>query len=110
MKLVKCQVCGLVLAEDELHEHCPKCNAPKEKFDVLSDEDAAKIERSEFTNGLHLELIKLCREIEDLATSGIEDALDPACVKVFKKAKADAFMIRRMCKAELAGHVSKGKW
>jgi rubredoxin len=109
-KLVKCQVCGLIMEEDKLHDACPKCNAPKEKFDVLADDAAEKVFRSEYTNDLHMRLINYCNKIEALAEAGIDDNLDPACVKLFKKAKEEAILIKQISKAELAGHMNKGKW
>jgi len=109
-KMVKCQVCGLVFEADHLGESCPKCNAPKEKFTELTVEEAEKSLRSTFTNQLHMKMITLCKEIDDLADLGIEDALDPACVKLFSKAKKEALLITQMARAELAGHMNKGKW
>ncbi|HAW70835.1 MAG TPA: rubredoxin, partial [Firmicutes bacterium] len=41
---------------------------------------------------------------------GIEDQLDPPCVQLFEKAAAEAHQIQQMVKAELQGHMNKGKW
>lgn len=109
-KLYRCEVCGLILEEGQLEDHCPKCGQPKEKFHEMAAEDAEKVLRSEKTNDLHAELIKLCVKLEALADAGIEDNLDPSCAKIFTRAKANAKLLHQLAKAEVAGHVSKGKW
>jgi rubredoxin len=109
-KLVKCSVCGYVCEENKLGTNCPKCGAPKEKFEVLSDEAADKIINSDRTNDIHMDMINLCMAIESLGDEGEEIALDPNCVSVFKKAQDMAWELKQMCKAELAAHMSKGKW
>jgi len=48
--------------------------------------------------------------LEALADAGIEDNLDPSCVNIFKRAKANANFLRRLARAEIAGHIAKGKW
>lgn len=110
MKLFKCEVCGFVYEAEEALEACPKCGAPKEKHIELSDEDAAKIYNSDETNDIHMELINLAAAMIELAERGIEIDLDPACVKVFEKTIASAWNIKGQCKAELQGHMKKGKW
>ena len=106
----KCGVCGYLYDGDEAHEQCPKCGAPKEKFGKLSDEEAQLVERSRLTNGLHMKLATLMSEVLCVAEQGIEDDLDPPCVAIFTKAKECAWAIRQMVKAEIQGHVGKGKW
>ena len=107
--LVKCSVCGYV-HEGDAPQACPKCGAPADKFLALSEEDAEKIYRSDYTNSLHMELIALADQIIDISLEGIEDNLDPNCLSVFEKAKNTAWTMKQMSKAELAGHMSKGKW
>ena len=108
--LVKCEVCGLIHEADAMGEKCPKCGAPKEKFIPLSEEEAEKVTRSQKTNDLHAKLIDLMRKVEEISDCGIEDNLDPGCVKIFKEAKEAALMFKRKSMAELAGHVGKGKY
>jgi len=108
--LWKCSVCGYVYKGDEAPEKCPKCGAPKEKFVVLSDEDAKKIFDSDRTNDIHMEIIQLAMRIKDLAKEGIEINLDPPCVSLFKQARDEAWTIKQRSKAEIASHVGKGKW
>jgi rubredoxin len=110
MKMFKCQVCNYIHTGDEAPERCPKCGAPREKFIELNEEEATKVSRSEFTNGLHMELYNVLQEVEDIAEAGIEDDLDPACVVIFKKSKEQAIVLRKMIAAELEIHMNKGKW
>ncbi|HAM62282.1 MAG: rubredoxin [Firmicutes bacterium GWF2_51_9] len=109
-KLYRCEVCGIILEEDQLEDHCPKCNAPREKFSEVSAETAEKITRSEFTNDLHADLIHLCVKLEKLAEAGIADNLDPSCVKIFTRTKKYAKLLKQLAKAEIQGHISKEKW
>ena len=108
--MYKCTVCGYIYEGEAAPEICPKCGAPKEKFEKLDEAITDKIVRSRFTNDLHLELKTLMDTVIDVAEAGIEDDLDPGCVKVFKDAKAAAIEIGQKVKAELAGHMKKGKW
>ncbi len=108
--LWKCAVCGFMWEGLEAPEKCPKCGAPKEKFSSLSGEEAQKVYASDRTNDIHMEIITLAMRIEALAKEGIELDLDPPCVQLFKKAKEEARIIKQRSKAEIAGHLSKGKW
>ena len=105
-----CEVCGYLHDGAEPPEVCPKCGAPREKFTALSTEEAGLIERSRFTNSLHMELHRHLRIVADLAAKGIADQLDPPCVKIFSLAKEDAETLERMVRAEIRSHVGKGKW
>jgi hypothetical protein len=49
-------------------------------------------------------------KIKDLAKEGIEINLDPPCVALFQQAHDEAWVIKQRSKAEIAGHVSRGKW
>ena len=108
--LWKCSVCGFMHEGPEAPETCPKCGAPKEKFAVLPEEDARKVYASDRTNDIHMEIIDLAMKITELAKEGIKLNLDPPCVGVFTKAKDEAWVIKQRSKAELAGHMTKGKW
>jgi len=108
--LWKCTVCGYMHEGDNPPEACPKCGAPAEKFTALTDEEAQKVYASDRTNDIHMEIIELAMKMKDLAKEGIEINLDPPCVAAFEKAKHEAWVIKQRSKAELAGHMSKGKW
>ncbi len=110
MKLFKCSVCGYVHEGNDAPDFCPKCNAPKEKFVELSQEDADKIYKSDRTNDIHMKLIALTGKIGALCEEGIQLNLDPGCVAAFEKAKNEAWVIKQRCKAELETHMKKGKW
>lgn len=110
MKLWKCTVCGYVHEGEEAPDKCPKCGMSKDKFVELSGEDADKIYKSDRTNDIHMELIGLAKQIAQLSEEGIKLNLDPACVAAFEQAKNEAWVIKQRCKAELEGHMKKGKW
>lgn len=108
--LWKCSVCGFLHEGDDAPEKCPKCGAPKKKFSVLSEEDAKKVYDSDRTNDIHMEIINLAMKIKDLAKEGIDINLDPPCVALFKQALAESWIIKQRSKAEIAGHLTRGKW
>lgn len=108
--LWKCSACGFVYEGKEAPENCSKCEAPKEKFSLLSEEDAKKIYVSDRTNDIHMEIVTLAMRIEALAKEGIELNLDPPCVQLSNKAKDEAWIIKQRSKAEIEAHLSKGKW
>lgn len=106
----KCSVCGYVHKGAEAPEKCPKCKAASDKFVKLTEEQESLITKSSRTNDLHMELCQLMDSIILLSEEGIDLNLDPGCVNVFKKALQEAEVIKAFSKAEIAGHVSKGKW
>jgi rubredoxin len=106
----RCTVCGYLQDGAEAPENCPKCGAPREKFAVVSVEEADLIERSRVTNSLHMELHRHLRIVADLAARGIADKLDQPCVTIFTRAKEEAETLERMVRAEIRSHVGKGKW
>ncbi len=110
MKFYRCEVCGLILEESQLEDYCPKCGAPREKFAELDPETAEKHVRSEFTNDLHVHLIRLCEKLNHVAEAGISDNLDPSCVKIFVRAKTYSKLLKQLSKAEIASHIAKAKW
>ena len=110
MTLWKCQVCAMMVEGENSPAVCPKCGAPAEKFTKMTDEEVKKVESSDRTNDIHMQLIGLAMEIAKLTEEGIVINLDPPCVSVFTKARDEAWIIKQRSKAELAGHVSKGKW
>lgn len=108
--LWKCSVCGFVHEGSDAPEKCPKCGSLKEKYSVLSEEDAKKVYDSDRTNDIHMEIITLAMKIKDLAKEGIDINLDPPCVALFKQARDEAWIIKQRSKAEIVGHIGKGKW
>ena len=106
----RCGACGYVWDGEEPPERCPKCSAAREKFTEIDENGVELIERSRYTNSLHMQLALLMEQVMDVAEDGIDDNLDPACVKIFKRALAEAEIIQQSVKAELQGHMNKGKW
>lgn len=110
MQKWKCSVCGFIFDGDNPPEKCPNCGAPKEKFEKLSDEKAQLVERSRFSNSLHVALIALLTRVSEIASKGIKDNLDPRCLEIFTQAKETADLIAQRSRTEIQSHVSKGKW
>lgn len=108
--MFKCSVCNYIHEGASAPDHCPKCGAPKEKFVELTTEAADKVQRSRYTNDLHMELKLLLDTVEELSEQGIEDNLDPSCVKIFTEARDFAAVLTQKIKAELEGHMKKDKW
>jgi len=108
--LWKCSVCGFMHEGNEAPDVCPKCGSPKEKYAAMSEEDANKVFASDRTNDIHMAIIRQAMKIEALANEGIKLNLDPPCVAVFQQAHDEAWVMKQRSKAELAGHVARGKW
>jgi len=108
--LWKCSICGMIVEGENPPEVCPKCGAPKDKFVQLTEEEAKKVYASDRTNDIHMEIAALAMKIKELAEEGIRINLDPPCVALFTKAKDEAWIIKQRSKAEIAGHIAKGKW
>jgi rubredoxin len=108
--MFKCTVCGYIHDGAEAPESCPKCKAPKEKFEAVADEARGLIEKSRYTNDLHMHLLTLLQEVEAIAADGANENLDPGCVAIFERAKKEAVELVQSIKAELAGHMKKEKW
>jgi predicted nucleic acid-binding Zn-ribbon protein len=110
MKMWRCTVCGLLYEGENPPGACPKCGAPAEKFELISEEQVGVIERARKTNQLHIDLLAEVAKIEAIADAGIEDNLDPGCLRTFMKAKEAARLVRQFSVAEVRVHVNKGKW
>jgi len=108
--MFKCTACGYIHDGETAPAACPKCGAPAEKLDAVANDAAVMIEKSRHTNGLHMQLINIFEEVIAIADEGIQDDLDPNCVAVFTKIQNGAVESVQSMKAELAGHMSKGKW
>ncbi|MDW7674938.1 MAG: rubredoxin [Bacillota bacterium] len=106
----RCSVCNFLAEGVEAPEQCPKCGAPKEKFGQLSEDEATLVERSLYSNDLLMELSTLLNEVAIIAEEGIDDELDPGCVKIFQTALENADFLQRSIKAEIINHIGKKKW
>jgi rubredoxin len=110
MKKWKCGGCGYIWDGEDAPAACPKCGAPRERFELLDDAKAGLVERSRHSNMLHARLVVCAREIEGICKDGIKDNLDPGCVSVFQKSLAHAYDIMKQAMTEMQGHMGKGKW
>jgi rubredoxin len=110
MKTYKCSVCGYIYESEEIYDKCPVCGAGKEKMDELDQEAKDKIYKSDATNDIHMDIITLAASLVELCEDGIEENLDPTCVRAFEISKNLAWQIKQVSKAELEKHVLKGKW
>lgn len=106
----RCENCGYIWQGDEAPDACPKCEAPQSKFEELDAKAADVIERAKYTNSLHMALYAALEEIMALAEEGIEDNLDPNCVRIFEQASDQAEILQQSILAEIQGHVKKNKW
>ena len=106
----RCSVCGYVWDGEEAPDVCPNCGSPKEKYSAIEEKAGELIERSRLTNGLHMELSVLLEQVMGLAEDGIDDNLDPGCVRIFERALEAAETLQQSIKAELQTHMKKGKW
>ena len=110
LKLFKCGFCGNIHEGDDAPEVCPKCGSPKDKYAQLPEEAAQLVMKSRKTNRYHTQVLEHLAQAADIAAKGVEDNLDPTCVKVFGDILASAKVLQGEIRAELAGHVGKGKW
>ena len=106
----KCGSCGYVWDGEEPPDKCPKCGAPKERYVKLDDKAQELVDHSRFTNSLHMQLYVILEQAMDVAEDGIDDNLDANCVKIFAKTLEQAEILQQSIKAELQGHMNKGKW
>ena len=106
----KCTVCNLLWEGDKPPDKCPKCGSPGEKYQELTQEQWDLVERSRFTNSLHVHLLTILPDLQEMAREGLEDELDPRCVDIFQRLLDEATFLEKSIKAEINGHVSKGKW
>lgn len=106
----QCSSCWYVWDGDEPPDKCPKCGAAREKFTALEDKAMELVDSSRFTNNLHMQLFVLMEQVMEVAEDGIDDNLDPGCVRIFKRALEQAEILQQSIKGEIQGHVKKGKW
>ena len=106
----KCSVCNLIREGEAPPEKCPKCGSPADKYAQLTPEQWATVERSRFTNDIHVKLLTVLPELQAMAKKGIADNLDARCVAIFDRLLNEATFLESSIKAELNGHVLRGKW
>jgi hypothetical protein len=106
----RCGACSYLWEGEKPPDKCPKCGAGRAKSVELEPKAQGLVERSRFTNSLHVHLLSLLDQMMDLTEDGIDDNLDPACVKIFQRAFDQAEILQQSIKAELQSHMNKGRW
>ena len=106
----KCSACAYLWDGEELPEECPKCGAAPGKFSPLDDRAADLVDRARYTNSLHLNLYAVLEQVIGMAEEGVDDNLDGACVKIFRRALDQAEVLQQSILAEIEKHVKAGKW
>jgi predicted nucleic acid-binding Zn-ribbon protein len=106
----QCGACGYVWDGETPPGSCPRCGSAREKYVELDDKALELVERSRFTNSLHMSLYALLEQVMDLAEDGVDDNLDPNCTRIFERALEQAEILQQSIKAELQSHVKRGKW
>jgi len=106
----RCKSCGYIWQDDEAPDVCPKCGAQHSQFEEIEANAADLIERARYTNSLHMNLYALLEQVMALAEEGIDDNLDPGCVRIFEQVSDQAEILQQSILAELQGHVKKSKW
>lgn len=106
----RCTVCNYIWDADEAPLTCPNCEAAAAKFTRLSDKAIDTIERSRFANSLLMHLHGLMEQAIEIAEDGIDDNLDPACVKIFAEMLDQAEHVQQLVLLELQAHMATGRW
>ena len=106
----QCSSCWYVWDGEEPPDKCPNCGAVGAKFTELEDKAMELVDSSRFTNSLHMQLFVLLEQVMEVAEDGIDDNLDPGCVRIFKRAFEQAEILQQSIKGEIQAHVKKGKW
>jgi hypothetical protein len=109
MEMWRCDACRY-LQEAAPSEPCPRCGADPSQFVTLDAGAGERIERTRFTNSLHMQLFSLLEDARDIADAGIEDGVDPACVRIFQEVEDFAAEMQNKIGAEIAMHVNDNRW
>jgi predicted nucleic acid-binding Zn-ribbon protein len=106
----RCGNCGYVWDGEEPPDECPNCGVAKEQYTEIEEKAAELVDRSRDTNSIHMELFGKLEEVMLLAQDGIDENLDPGCVRIFTRAMDISDVLRQSILAELQTHMKKGKW
>lgn len=110
MVLWKCGVCGYIYDGKDAPNKCPKCGAPKEQFTKVEDDKEKLIVKARKTNEMHMAIASMYAKIQKWAKTIKEENLDPPCVSIAERVLKDSHETMQAIKAEIQGHVGKGKW
>jgi rubredoxin len=110
MKMWRCEVCGYLHEGEEPPDFCPKCGAPKEKFELLDDEEAQLMRDAALTKQKYAGIYARLEEIIRLAREGIDLDLDEGCTAIFKQTRDDVAGLSKKIKTALSGHAHECIW
>ncbi|MFY9114775.1 MAG: rubredoxin [Dethiobacteria bacterium] len=110
VKMWCCDVCGYLHEGDNPPDLCPKCGAPKDRFELLDEEEAGMMRDAFLTKRKYGQILKRLEEIKEIAEEGIILNLDEGCNRIFTRAKEDIAAIYGMIKDELTGHAQQCIW
>lgn len=108
--MFRCKVCFYIHEGDEAPEICPKCGAPKEQFETLSESQTLLIARARSSNDLLINTLLALHNLRKLSVEGKNENLDPSCLRLFQRLEECAILFRQMILAEIQSHVMKNKW
>lgn len=110
MKMWRCEVCGYLHEGEEAPDFCPKCGAPKEKFELLDEEEAEMMKDSLATREKYAQIYEHLEAVKALAQEGIDLNLDEGCNEIFSQTQKDIETIHAKIKEELAGRAAECIW
>ncbi len=110
MPMWRCEVCGYLHEGDEPPDICPKCGAPREKFQLLDEEEAEMMREALDTKEKHAQIQKKLEEIIQIAQEGLDLDLDDGCNQIFAHTKTNAEELYQMIQNELSGHAHQCIW
>ncbi len=110
MKMWRCEVCGYLHEGEEPPDFCPKCGAPKEKFELLDEEETEMMKDSLATREKYARIYEHLEAVKTLAQEGIDLNLDEGCNEIFSRTQKDIEAIHAKIKEELAGHAAECIW
>ena len=110
MRMWRCEVCGYLHQGEEPPDFCPKCNAPKEKFELLDEEEAEMMREALDTKEKYAQIQQRLDEIVQIAQEGIDLDLDDGCNQIFARTKEQVSEVHKMIRDELSGHAHQCIW
>lgn len=110
MKMWRCEVCGYLHEGEEAPDICPKCGAPKEKFELLDEDEAEMMRDALATREKYAQIYDHLEAINTIAQEGIDLNLDEGCNEIFAKTQSDTETMRKTLKEALAGHADECIW
>ncbi len=109
-KMWRCEVCGYLHEGEEPPDICPKCGAPKDKFELLDEEEASMMRDALATRDKYGQIYDHLESIRRIAQEGLDLNLDEGCNQIFTKTSEDIENIRNQLKEELDGHAQECIW